>query len=330
VAILATVYATGTLQTQIGSMQDTNKRDYLQAIADRIVLSPGDPPNWGSLGLVPASFGLSDSHSQQSFDLDADKVSRLSTLNAYELTYSQIVRATRLNKIAFGISIDPILSIHVEPLSNVTETDSTTYTFIIQVAKDSRPMASNLHFYIVAPNYLDNATANTSSDGVANISLQIPNSSRGQALLVVFARANFDARMTALETYSFAHLSSEPLPNLTFLKLSPLNYSLNVTANSPDARFSDGYAFSYSYQSNLTATSNSTLEVPNLVENSPIALVAQGFNGTTSFTEWTTFPQLPQEKGADFADSEVNVFQYIVTIRGTFYKLKISLGDLPK
>jgi hypothetical protein len=330
VAILATVYAAGTLQTQISSMQDLNKRDYLQALADHIVLSPGDPPNWGSQALFPQSLGLSDSHSQLPFDLDADKVSRLSTLNDYELTYAQIARATRLTKIAFGISINPILSIRVEPVGNVTETDATTYTFTVRVEKDSQPIAAALHLYAVAPGYFDNATSSTSTDGIANVSIQIPNSSRGQALLVVFARANFDPRMTSLETYSFAHLSSEPLPNLTFLKLSPLNYSLNVTAKSPDVRFSNGFAFSYSYQSNLTATGNSTLEVPNLTENSPIALVVEGFNGTTPFIEWTAFPQLPREKGADFADSEVNVFQYIVTIRGTFYKLKISLGDLPK
>ena len=325
VAIVATVFAAGNLQTQIEAMSNVNNQDYLQTIADNIVFSCGVPRDWGSTGLTPQSFGLSDSNSQHPFELDIDKISRLSNQSDYRLSYPQIVEASRLD-VAFGISVFQTLSIDIEPSGSETVGEFTSYSFVVRVAKDTMPVASDLHFYVTAPNYLENATSATSNEGVANVSFQIPNSLTGSALLIVFARATVDARMTSVQIYDFGHLSEEPQPNLTFLKLSPLNYSLAATSNSQETSMTRALAFSFSYASNLTATSNSTFEIPRFVEKSPTLLVIQGLNGTSSFAEWTTYPQLPYQTGADFSNSEKNVFEYLVTIQGTFYKLRLNLG----
>jgi hypothetical protein len=327
VAIVATVFAAGNMQTQIDAMRDVNKQDYLQTVADNIVFSYGNPRDWGSTGQVPQCFGLSDYNSQQPFALDIDKISRLSSQNGYVLSYPQIVKASRLG-VAFGISVFQVLSIHIELSGSETVGESTSYSFVVRVDKDTKTIASNLHFYVTAPGYLEDATIATSDGGIANISFQIPNSAKGTALLIVFARATIDARMVSVQVYSFGHLSGEPQPNQTFLELSPLNYSLALTSNSQEITITSSLAFSFSYESNLTATSNSTFEIPRLVEKSPVLLMFQGLNGTSSFTEWTTYPQLPYETGADFSNSETNVFEYTVIIEETYYNLRLSFGDL--
>jgi hypothetical protein len=66
------------------------------------------------------------------------------------------------------------------------------------------------------------------------------------------------------------------------------------------------------------------------LDESPIVLVIQGVNGTVPFVEWTVYPQIPLEFGADFADSEENVFVYPVTVKETLYKLTLRFGDVIK
>ena len=326
VAIAATVFAAGNLQTQIDATRDVNDQDYLKNLADRIVFSSGNPPDWGSQGIVPQSFGLSDPEIQRFLGLDIDKVSRLNNENVYALSYPEIMKASRLG-CSFGISVFQILSISIEPVGNETLGDFTSYSFVVRTSKDTRPAASNLRYYVIAPDFMENATVTTSNQGIANISFQIPISSKGPALLIVFARASIDSRMTTAEVYSFGHQEDSQQPNQTILKLSPLNYSLKFTSDSQEITVNSALAFTFSYQSNLTATSHSTFSIPSLIDTSPILIVVQGLNHTSSFVEWVAYPQLPSEAGADFSNSEANVFDYIVTIKGTFYKLQLSLGD---
>jgi hypothetical protein len=144
----------------------------------------------------------------------------------------------------------------------------------------------------------------------------------------VFARAAFDERVTAYEAYSFAHLAQEPSPNHTFLGISPLNYTLSVEETSPNVTIEHGYAFSYDYQSNLTAASADTYAIPEFMDKSPTVLVVSGLNDTTPFVEWTAYPNIPLDFGSDFENSEQNVFVYTVIIKGALYKLTLSFGDV--
>jgi len=328
VALLATASLAGTMQARIDSLQDLNKDDYLSNIAEHIVTSDGTPADWGATGTVPSSFGLSDGDSSYLYELDIDKIGRLNNQNVYALSYFQASQAARLNNIALGISISQMLSITVTLSANSTVGDATAYTFQVTVNQASGPTSAALQCYIMAEDYLSAVSNATTSTGVGYITVEIPNDSYGPALLIVFARASFDDRITAYATYSFAHLSQEPSPNHTFLGLSPLNYTLNVEKKFPDVTIENGYAFSYGYQSNLTSTSTATYAIPEFVDKSPIVLAISGLNGTTSFVEWTAYPDIPLDFGADFANSEKNVFVYTVLVKETLYKLTLSLGDV--
>jgi hypothetical protein len=328
VALLATASLAGTMQARINSLQDLNKDDYLRTIAEHVVTNDGTPVDWGSTGAVPNSFGLSDSDSSHLYELDIDKISRLNNQNDYALSYVQVSHAARLNNIALGISISQMLSITVTLSANSSIGDETAYTFGISVSQASGPTSAALQCYVVTKDFVSTVSNTTSSAGVGYITVQIPNTSDGPALLIVFARATFDDRITAYEAYSFAHLSQEPSPNHTFLGLSPLNYTLSLGKNFPDITIEHGYAFSYAYQSNLTSTSTTTYAIPEFVDKSPTVLVISGLNDTTSFVEWTAYPDIPLDFGADFENSEKNVFVYTVLVKGTLYKLTLSFGDV--
>ena len=328
VALLATASLAGTMQTQINSMQDLNKDAYLRNIAENVVTSYGTPVDWGATGAVPSSFGLADSTASYLYALDIDKISRLNSQNGYALSYFQVSTAARLNNIALGISISQMLSITATLSATSSVGDETAYTFKISVSQASGPTSAALQCYVAAKDFVSDASNTTSNAGVGYVTVQIPNASNGPTLLIVFARATFDDRVTAYEAYSFAHLSQEPSPIHTFLGLSPLNYTLSVEENFPDITIEHGYAFSYAYQSNLTATSATTYAIPEFVDKSPTVLVISGLNDTAPFVEWTAYPDVPLDFGADFENSEKNVFVYNVLVKGTLYKLALSFGEV--
>lgn len=330
VALLATGFFAGSMQTRINSLQNLNENSYLQAVAEHIVTTYGTPTNWGSTGnAIPETFGLSQSGSSVPYELDIDKISRLSNQTAYSISYYDVSRAARLNNIALGISVSPFFSLTVEPTINETVGDSTTYTFRVST-NEQLSQTTILRCYVVTKAFVTNASGETSSNGVGYVNVTIPNVNSGPALLVVFAKASFDDRLTSYAVYSFGHLSGEPTPNNNFLVLSPLNYALNVNPKSPSTTIEEGYVFAYSYESNLTLTAENTYSIPKIVNNSPLVTVFYGANDGTDFVEWVSYPLLPNHFGADFTMSEANIFTYIVTIQGTLYKLTLNFGDVPK
>jgi hypothetical protein len=181
---------------------------------------------------------------------------------------------------------------------------------------------------VIAKDFLQDQYSNTSTDGTGYANFQIPNDSNGTAALVVFARANQDPMMTAYTVQPFTHLSNEPLPDNTFLDLSPLNYTLHLTTKLPNTTLADSYAFSYTYQANLTEDSDTSRTIPGILDSSPIVLVVTGLNGSDFFAEWTAYPQTPFQTGADFKNSESHAFSYLVTIKDTLYKLTLSFGGV--
>jgi len=328
VALLATASLAGTMDAQINSMQDLNKQAYLRNIAEHLVTSDGTPADWGASGAVPSSFGLAYGESSSLYELDIDKISRLNSQNDYALSYFQVIQAARLNNIALGVAVSQMLSVTVTLSATSSLSSETAYTFRISVSQASGSVSAALQCYVVAQDYVSEVSNTTSSAGVGYVTVQIPNADSGPALLIMFARASFDDRVTACGTYSFAHLSQEPSPNHTFLGLTPLNYTLNLKDNFPGITIEHGYAFSYAYQSNLTSTSATTYAIPEFVDKSPTVLVVSGINGTTSFVEWTAYPDIPLDFGANFENSERNVFSYTVLVKGVLYRLTLSFGDV--
>jgi hypothetical protein len=331
VALIGTAFLAGTMETRIDAAQNLYKDGYLKAIAEHIISSYGAPVDWGSMSEVQlGEFGLADADSSTLYELDIDKVSRLNDQNNYSLAYIDVSKASRLNDIALGVSVSQPLSIAVTLSDNQTAGDATMYTFAIEVSCASGPVSASLHCYVVAKDFVDYVSNDTSSSGIGYISVQIPNSSNGSALLVVFARPWFDDRLTSYEVYSFPHLSEEPLPNHSFLGMSTLNYTLYLNLNFPEATVQKAYAFSFNYQLNLTSISDNAYAIPAIIDKGPIIPVVCGTNDTTSFIEWTSYPNVPLEFGANFENSEKNVFAYAVTIKGTLYKLVLTFGDMNK
>ena len=93
VVIIATAFTVGNMQTKIENMQNMNQLEYLQNIADEFVLNKGNPPDWGSQGIIPSSLGFACADSENQFDLDIDKITRLNEENQYSLTYFEIFKA---------------------------------------------------------------------------------------------------------------------------------------------------------------------------------------------------------------------------------------------
>ncbi len=328
IAVISTVYIVGAMHIQIESTQDMNQESYLRGIAEHIVTSYGTPVNWGTTIINPASFGLSSYNSDNLYELEINKITRLNNQNQYALSYIEALTAAKISNIAFGLSLSPMLSIDVALSGNSTIGDVTEYTFQITISQEAGPVNANLHCYTLATDFIADVNNVTSSSGNGSITIEVPNSSTGPALLIVFAQASLDQRLCAYTVYSFAHLSDSPEPNGTFLTLSPLNSTLNVQLNSSIEVIEKVYAFSYVYSANLTSTSSTTYSIPDFVDNSPIIIAVQGLNNTANFIEWVSYPQIPLTFGGDFSNSSAHVFVYTITIDKVLYRLTMRFGDV--
>jgi hypothetical protein len=329
VVIIATASVTGTMMTRINSWKNLNEETYLRTLYENILSEPGAPTNWGSDGSIkPSEFGLSSSNFQYATTLDVDKVTRLNPENDFALSYMDILSAARLTDLAARISISQIMNVTISPTSNSSQGDSTAYTFRISVNQDSGPVTATLHCYAVAREFLQDVYNNTSTDGVGYVSFQIPNTSNGTAALIAFARASQDRMMTASNVRLFAHLSNEPKPTKTFLDLTPLNYTLYITPKVADATLENYCAFSYDYKSNLTKVTGTSRQIPRILDASPIVLIVVGMNPSGNFIEWTVYPEVPFETGANFHNFESHAFSGIVTIKDTLYKITLNFGGV--
>ena len=326
VVVVSMVATSMVVAPYLSSLQDLNEEEYLQKIVEHIIVNPGSPANWGqNQSVTPEAFGLAKDGSF-SYELDLDKVSRLNNQNIYALSYLEILEALRLEKVALRIAISQIMDVSITLNSNETVGDAITYSFNISVSRDQAPVATALHCYVFANNFLNDTYSSTSSSGEGIVDFEIPNSSNGTALLLVFARASYDDRVTAQGVYSFGHLSSDPSPNTTFLELSPLNNTLQVDPKVSGVSLETAYEFSYGYESNLTSISNETYVIPEILDSSPKVLAVTGWNGSAFFMEWSTYPQVPLEIGADFENTECFSFSYMVTIDKVSYRLNVRCG----
>ena len=326
VVVISMVATTMTVTPYLSSLHDLNEDEYLQKIVEHLIVSSGSPADWGqNQTATPEAFGLAEDGSF-SYALDRDKVSRLNSQNSYALTYLQVLQALRLEKVALNIAFSQIMDVSVALNSNETVGDVTTYSFSVSVSRDEAPVATSLNCYIVANNFFNESVSSTSSSGEGTVDFDVPNSSNGTALLLVFARAPYDDRLTAQGVYAFGHLSSEPSPNNTFLSMSPLNSSLLADPNFSEVSLETAYQFSYGYNSTLTSTSNETYALPEFLGSSPKVLAVTGWNGSTFFVEWVAYPQVPLEIGANFENTECFSFSYLVTIDRVFYRLNVQCG----
>ena len=150
----------------------------------------------------------------------------------------------------------------------------------------------------------------------------------GTAILVTFAKAQSNNQIVAFNAHTFAHNAQTPLPNRTFAQLSPLNHILNLTFTYPHEEAHKALVLTFNYNFSLTEkdTSEQTVEyeIPRLLDTSPMMLIVTGFNGSSSFAEWTSYPQLPLTFGTSFEDdarTSTVSFSHIVTINSALYEV---------
>jgi hypothetical protein len=303
-------------------------------ISKYLLLNDGTPSNWGqNWQIIPETFGLAKADSDNTYELDVDKVSRINSENLYAMSYGQIFTAVKMPDVSFRIEIKPIFEVAINLTATFKAANETTYQFEILTEKHGVPIEAELKDYVIAENYLETNYAHA-SNGKAYVNVTLSNDVKGPAMFVAFAKATCNSKIVSFGVYTFAHNSDEPKPRRTFLRLSPLNYTLTASFIVSDVNLSRAYALTANYYSNLTQTASSnqsaTYSIPHFLDPSPTLIVMTGWNSTAFFTEWTTYPQLPLQTGANFADSTAlsNVFTntYTVTINSALYECTVWLG----
>ncbi|MGB9853859.1 MAG: hypothetical protein ACPLRY_03510 [Candidatus Bathyarchaeales archaeon] len=318
----------------INDTLDAEAAKRFREIAEYMLLSPGEPSNWGqNRTTVPETFGLAKAYTENPYTLDLDKVSRLNGENLYALSYAQIFTSLGIQDVSFRLEIKPVFDVCINLTEVFESADQTTYEFEVLTEKSGAAVSALLRLYVVAENFLE-TSAMYYSDGEVHLNVTVPNAVNGPALLVVFAKASFNPKIASFGVYSFAHNSPEPAEKDTFLRLSPLNYSLTATLARPEVVLSNAYSLTFNYSSTLTQNANenqfATFSIPKLLDSSPTVLVVTGWNSTEFFAEWVAYPQIPLQVGASFADSQSfsNVFSYtyLVTIGSAIYQCTVWLG----
>lgn len=319
-----------TLNPYINDLSQKNDAEKYQQFTKYLLLNPGNPQNWGAMSdVIPSSFGLALAGVLNPYELDIDKVSRLNNENVHSMTYPQLLESAGIHDAALRIEIKTLFDLSINLTSSLAGQDESTYNFDLSTKKSGLPISATLKCYVVAKNHVQSVNSSTSSDGNGSIVVTIPNSANGTALLIAFAEAQ--PKMTAFNVYSFSHNSATPEPNGTFMGLSPLNYVLNVSFLYPQEEILMAKVFTYSYSLNLTriTADSQTAEygIPHLLDSSPMILVMTGFNGSSYFADWVSYPQVPLEMGADLDGSNhgsrVVSLTYIVSINFAFYEFII-------
>jgi len=315
------------------SFENDDKR--FRQLANYLLMTPGEPSNWGCLtNVVPSSFGLALANAKPSspYILDLDKVSRLNNRNQYAISYAQIWQTLGTKDIALRIELTTLFDVSINFVSSRTEANQTNYQFAIATQKMGMPISATLSYYVVAKNFVQNALSTTSSNGACFIEFSVPNWANGTALLIIFARAETNLEIISFSVYAFSHLAPSPETQGTFAHLTPLNFMLYASFPYVTEEILTAQVFTYNYRFNLTkiAEEGQTMQygIPRILDSSPMILVVYGLNGTATFAEWTAYPQLPLTFGASFKDSTVSSFSYVVTINSAFYLATIKCGGV--
>ena len=321
----------------LDDLADRDSADRFQHLASNLLLTTGSPSNWGQLkSTVPSAFGLARAGAVIPYELDIDKVTRLNSQNVYALAYSDLWQAYGVNDASFQIEIKTLFDLSVELVSSSTQGSQTVYEFEVRAEKSGVPISADLKSYVVLRDFVNETETSTSTNGTGIVTIGIPNSVNGTALLLTFAKSTVNPQAVSYVVHSFGHNSPSPLSNGTFANLSPLNYILNASFTSAAAQVIKALVFSFSNNFSLTELTQGaqTIEyaIPRLVDPSVTVLVVTGFNGSASFAEWVAYPQVPLQVGADFSESiagsRVAVYSQIVTIGSALYEVVTKWGGL--
>lgn len=315
---------------------DKNVAERYKQISRYLLLNAGTPSDWGkSNQTTPTTFGIAKTGSDEPYDLDIDKATRLNSENAYAISYAQMFSALKMPDISFRIEIKPVFEVTINLTATYAGTNETIYQFEISTAKHGVPIPTDLKCYCIAEEYLEAASPFTSS-GRAYVNTTIPSTVRGPALLAVLARSIYQRKTVSFNSYSFAHGSAKPEPDGTFLRFGLLNHTLDASFAQSNLTLLKTWAFTFDHNSILSETASDnqsvTYDIPRFADSGPIIIVSTGTNSTTFFSEQITYPQIPLQTGADFAilktNAKVSTYTYSVTIDSAIYECIIWIGGL--
>lgn len=189
-----------------------------------------------------------------------------------------------MSDVFFRIELKPIFEVVINLTATYPSVNETVYQFEISTKKRGVPVYAELKGYIIARSYFETMSAKV-SDGETFLNVTLSNAVNGPALLLVIARSTYNTKIVSFGTYAFAHNSDESDSNGTFLKLSPLNYTLNASYLYPEITLLDAYALTFNYHSILTQTANTSQSVdyciPQFLDASPIVMVITGLNSAS-------------------------------------------------
>lgn len=335
IAVLAAMAgASKLLYPYISNNVDQNTVRRYEQISRYMLLNSGKPSSWGQNGQIsPETFGLAEDGSECPYELDIDKVSRLNNESRYAVSYADLFTSLKLVDVSFRLEIKPVFEVIVNLTATFPLTNETVYQFELLTEKHGSSVPAELKCYVVAENYLD-ATSVYTANGKVYQNVTLANNITGPALLIVFARHAFNAKVVSFSVFPFAHNSAEPNLAGTFLKLNPLNHVLNASFVHSGLNLSRAYALTFDYNSTLTQTMQSnesaSYGIPRFLSPSPTVVVLTGWNSSVFFAESVAYPQIPLQAGADFAGamslSNVFAFTYAVTINSAVYECTVWLG----
>ncbi len=315
-----------TMQDRIENTADINKLSYLNAIADKIISTPGSPTNWGSSTSAPNDFGLSTETHTNTYEIDPNKINRL---RSKTISYIELEKSTHLYNIAIGIQVAQILTIEINQISNSTNNNLTNSLFAVKTTINSKPTSAIIHAYPIAKSELPLSTNITSETGLCTLTTQIPETEVSNAIFVIFARATFDERLTSFAVYNYNRSNQEFTPNGDTITInSPVDNQINWTSNETSITIQNGKVYSFDYTKSVTITEGTNqYNIPKIIEPSPKIIVLKGNANGTFFQEWTSDPAV-FKIGFDFKSSEENIFPYIVLIEKNLYRIEISFGGI--
>jgi hypothetical protein len=90
------------------------------------------------------------------------------------------------------------------------------------------------------------------------------------------------------------------------------------------------FNYNFSLVEQTRESQSAEYSIPRLLDSSPMIMVLTGYNGSSSFAEWVSYPQLPLQIGADFsqsiAGSKIVSQSHIVTINSALYEVVTKWG----
>ena len=121
--ILVAQYSALVFTREVGHVMEEQLYTVAERILDKILLTPGEPPDWGwNLTSALSDFGLAAYGTRVPYDLDPDKIMRLCNLtelaNPLYLNSSRLAELLALEGYGFRLEMVPFLDHRVEALEN--------------------------------------------------------------------------------------------------------------------------------------------------------------------------------------------------------------------